>query len=98
MGDTKDAGKGGSGALGAVTRKTPITGKVLQVWEDALLFTGSKNAVFILTGHPNQRTIADGNEVNCYAIETDEVRKYTDVKGAKRTARVYRYHSRRIGK
>jgi len=97
FGEGKDDGRGGSNKLGAVTNKTPLTGRVLQVLPEGLLFSAG-SATYLLTDHPDQRTMADGSAVNCYAVKTEKTYSYTDVKGAKRTARIYKFVNRRIGK
>lgn len=78
--------------------KVALNAKVLQVLDEGLLFSGSGGSVYILKNYPDQRRAVDGMELNCYATRTEEVFSYDDVRGAKRTARVYLYFGRRLGK
>lgn len=78
--------------------KVALNAKVLQVLDDGLLFSGDGGYVYILKNYPDQRKTVDGMVLNCYATRTEEVFTYESVSGAKRTARVYLYFGRRIGK
>lgn len=96
-------GIGGGGGLRTPPKrvgegqKEALNRKILQVLPEGLLFSGSGTSTFVLTGHPDEKSLADGEVVNCYVSKTEETLKYTAVNGAERTARIYRYVTRRIG-
>ena len=74
--------------LGETTKKEAVTREILQVLPEGLLMSGTKP--FLLTGHPDEKNLADGERVNCYAADTGKVFKYTDTTGAERTVRIWR--------
>jgi hypothetical protein len=84
-------------ALDGPIQKVPLTGRVLQVLPEGLLFAGGSSP-YLLKDHPDMDKMVDGQAVNCYAVATKETFKYTDTQGAVRTVRVYRFLNRRIGK
>lgn len=90
-------GGGGDGKIGAPMSKVALTGRVLQVLPEGLLFY-AWSSPYLLKGHPDAEKMVDGQAVNCYAVRTAETFKYTDTQGAVRTVRVYRFLNRRIGK
>lgn len=90
-------GQAAAQELGKDTKHLAATGRVLQVLPAGLLFSGGA-APYLIVGHPNQKTMADGDAVNCYVEKTDRTFEYTDTQGAKRTVRVFRYLTQRIGK
>lgn len=79
------------------TQKIAIQKKVLQVLEEGLLMANGATP-FVLKGHPDEASLADGDAVNCYANRTSATMQYVDVTGAKRTVKVYQFVSKRIGK
>jgi hypothetical protein len=83
--------------LGKKTKKLPIRGRVLQVLPEGLLFSGG-GAPWLLKGHPQFATMADGAEINCFVEQEAGTFRYTDVSGAQRTVRIYRYAGKRYGK
>lgn len=97
FGNGKDDGRAGTDKLGAITNKIPLTGRVLQVLPEGLLFAAD-STTYLLTDHPDQRTMADGNSVNCYAVRTEKTFSYTAGNGGQRTIRIYKFLNRRIGK
>jgi hypothetical protein len=77
-------------------KKQALEARVDQVLEEGLLIIAG-NSVLLLKGHPDAKKMADNDKINCYAMRTEEVHKYTAVNGAERTARVYVYHGKRMG-
>jgi hypothetical protein len=77
-------------------KKQAIEARVDQVLDEGVLIIQG-NSVFLLKGHPDQKTLADNDKINCYAIRTDEVFRYESVGGAMRSARVYVYSGKRLG-
>lgn len=89
----------GNSALARETGKDKVTisAKVLQVLDEGLLFSGGNNGTYVLKNHPDEKKLVDGSSVHCYAIKSEGVFSYTDVQGAKRTARLYYYFGKKIG-
>ena len=77
-------------------KKGAIRGRILQVLPEGFLMGGSRP--YLLIRHPEHKKLADGDEVNCDAYETDKTFKYTDLDGAERTVRIWVYKNERIGK
>ncbi len=78
-------------------KKQALQTSVDQILDDGLLLIFT-NSVILLRGHPDQKKLADGDKINCYAMRTDKVYQYEAVGGAKKTARVYLYHGKRLGR
>jgi len=83
--------------LGEKTEKFPVKGRVLQVLPEGLLFRGASSP-WLLKGHPETAKMTDGAEINCYVVREEGSFQYTDVLGASRTVRIYRYAGKRMGK
>lgn len=83
--------------LGKKGKKQPIGGRVSQVVPEGLLFTGGMSP-WLLVRHPQQRKLADGSFIKCYASKTDGVYQYVDVVGGQRTVAVWVYAGKRMGK
>lgn len=88
--------------MGNPKTKTPPKKQAIEMRVDQILPEGlliiSGQSLILLVGHPDHKKIVDGQLINCYALRTDEVFRYTDVSGAMRAARVYRYYGKRLGR
>ena len=95
--EDKTEKKDGSLLNGGAVRKLAVTGNVLQVLPVGLLFSWA-GGTYVLVDYPDFDKMADGDAVNCYVVKTEKTYSYESVNGAKRTARVYKFLNRRIGK
>ena len=86
-----------SALSGGSVKKLAITGRVLQVLDDGLLFSWDRGT-YVLMDYPDFKKMADGDAVNCYVVKTEKTYEYMGVDGARHTARVYKFMNQRIGK
>jgi len=90
--------KPGRLVLGKKTKKQEIGGRILQVLQEGLLFSGGSGSPWLMVDHPEQRTLTDGRTVKCYAVKTEAIFEYTDLQGGARTVAVWQYAGKRLGR